>query len=151
MRTSFRSLLMLLPALFTGVSAWAEGHVTETRSWSFTQGRNHAAEVTDCEYWSASSKGRYSLAKALDNQELPSNTGGALTGLDGVYFTVAAGAVYGISQNFCFQNGSMTVRVPDCGVNDEIIVDFSGAGGDAPVPSDNITADELKVLSSIST
>ncbi|MDE7418776.1 MAG: hypothetical protein K2N35_01045 [Muribaculaceae bacterium] len=145
--------LMLLVSLFMGISAWASetqnGHVTTVRSWDFTQGKNHASEVTDCEYWKAGSKGRYSLEKDLDNQELPSNTGKALTGLDGVYFTVAKGAVYGISNNYCFQNGKMTVRIPDCGVNDEIILDFSGAGGDATVTSDNLTK-ELMVPSNIS-
>lgn len=145
--------LMFLMTLFTGASAWAaetEGeHITTVREWSLTQGKNHANQVTNCEYWSASSKGRYALAKALTDQELPSNTGGALTGLEGLYFTVGSGAVYGISQNFCFQNGSMTVRIPGCGVNDEIIVDFSGAGGEATVTSDNITA-TLTVPSNIS-
>lgn len=144
---------MFLMTLFTGASAWAaetEGeHITTVREWSLTQGKNHANQVTNCEYWSASSKGRYALAKALTDQELPSNTGGALTGLEGLYFTVGSGAVYGISQNFCFQNGSMTVRIPGCGVNDEIIVDFSGAGGEATVTSDNITA-TLTVPSNIS-
>ncbi|MDE6417296.1 MAG: hypothetical protein K2K68_09775, partial [Duncaniella sp.] len=143
----FSTMLMLLCALFTGVSAWAqEGeftHVTTERYWDFTKGKNHANEVTNCEYWSSGSKGRYALAKALDNQELPSNNGGALTGLDGVYFTVGSGAVYGITQNFCFQNGNMTVRIPGCGVNDEIIIDFAGSGGAATVTSDNITS-ELK-------
>lgn len=144
MRKTFTTL-MLIFSLLSGVSGWAAesegGHVTTTRSWSFTQGRNHANEVTNCEYWSAASKGRYSLAKALEDQELPSNNGGALSGLEGVYFTVGSGAVYGISQNFCFQNGTMTVRIPGCGVNDEIIVDFSGAGGEATVTSDNISKD----------
>lgn len=147
------SVFLLISMLFSGVSVRAaeseDGHVTTVRDWSLTQGKNHANEVTNCEYWSASSKGRYALAKALENQELPSNTGGALTGLDGLYFTVSSGAVYGISQNFCFQNGSMTIRIPGCGVNDEIIVDFSGAGGDATVTSDNITSD-LTVPASIS-
>ncbi len=146
-------MLFAVCALLSGVSSWAadsaDGHITEVRSWSLTNGKNHANEVTNCDYWSSASKGRYSLAKALTDQELPSNTGGALTGLDGLYFTVGSGAVYGISQNFCFQNGSMTVRIPGCGVNDEIIVDFSGAGGDATVTSDNITGD-LLVPSNIS-
>ncbi len=149
----FSITLMLMISLLTGISAWASetesGHVTTVRSWDFTKGGNHADQVTDCDYWSASSKGRYSLAKALDNQELPSNTGVALTGLEGVYFTVSKGAVYGISANYCFQNGSMTVRIPGCGVNDEIILDFSGAGGDATVTSDNITKD-LTVPANIS-
>lgn len=142
------SILMLLMMLFISSTAWAE-HVTEVRSWDFTKGSDHADQVTNCDYWASSSKGRYSLAKALTNQELPSNTGGALSGLEGVYFTVAKGAVYGISANYCFQNGSMTVRIPDCGVNDELILDFSGAGGDATVTSDNITK-ELMVPSNIS-
>lgn len=142
------SMLMLLMMLFISSTAWAE-HVTEVRSWDFTKGSDHADQVTNCDYWASSSKGRYSLAKALTNQELPSNTGGALSGLEGVYFTVAKGAVYGISANYCFQNGSMTVRIPDCGVNDELILDFSGAGGDATVTSDNITK-ELMVPSNIS-
>lgn len=152
MKKSF-SVFLLISLLFTGVSVRAaesaDGHVTTVRDWSLTQGKNHANQVTNCEYWSSSSKGRYALAKALDNQELPSNNGGALTGLEGLYFTVGSGAVYGISQNFCFQNGSMTVRIPGCGVNDEIIVDFSGAGGDATVTSDNITSD-LTVPASVS-
>lgn len=144
------STVLLMIALMTGLSAWAEdGHVTTVRTWDFTQGKNHQEEVKNCDYWSESSKGRYALAKALDNQELPSNNGGALTGLEGVYFTVGSGAVYGITQNFCFQNGNMTVRIPGCGVNDEIILDFSGAGGDATVTSDNLTKD-LLVPSNIS-
>ena len=141
-------------ALFAGVSAWADepeySHVTTVRSWDFTQGKNHASEVTNCDYWSAGAKGRYTLTKALANQELPSNNGGALTGLDGIYFTVGANAVYGISGNYYFQNGSIEVRIPGCGRNDELIVDFSGAGGDATVTSDNITK-ELTVPSNIST
>lgn len=141
----FTAALMLIVALFVGAKASAEetadGHVTTVRSWDFTQGKNHADQVTGCDYWEASSKGRYALAKALDNQELPSNTGGALTGLEGVYFTVGKGAVYGISNNYCFQNGSLSVRIPGCGVNDEIIVDFASAGGEASVTSDNITKD----------
>ncbi len=142
-------MLMLLP-LFTGFTAWAQDdaftHITTERNWDFTQGKNHANEVTNCDYWSASSKGRYALAKNLERQELPSNNGGALTGLEGVYFTVKSGAVYGISQNFCFQNGDMTVTIPGCGVNDEIIVDFSGASGDATVTSDNITSNLTTTL-----
>ena len=106
--------------------------------------------MTDCEYWSASSKGRYGLAKALDNQELPSNNGGALTGLEGVYFTISSGAVYGISQNFCLQNGKMTVRIPGCGRNDEIMLDFAGAGADATVTSENLTDATLTVPKSVS-
>ncbi|MDE6636825.1 MAG: hypothetical protein K2K32_01165, partial [Muribaculaceae bacterium] len=146
----FYSTVLLLIAIMTGISAWAEDeHVTTMRSWDFTLGQNHQEEVKNSDYWSESSKGRYALAKALDNQELPSNTGKALTGLEGVYFTVGSGAVYGITQNFCFQNGSMTVRIPGCGVNDEIILDFSGAGGDATVTSDNLTKD-LLVPSNIS-
>ncbi|MDE6389947.1 MAG: hypothetical protein K2L26_00835, partial [Duncaniella sp.] len=105
--------------------------------------------MTDCEYWSASSKGRYAIAKALENQELPSNNGGALSGLEGVYFTVGTGAVYGISQNFCFQHGKMTVRIPGCGVNDELILDFSGAGADATITSDNITDGTLTMPASV--
>ena len=142
------STLLLIMMLFISTSAWGD-HVTETRTWDFTKGSDHADQVTDCDYWTASSKGRYSLAVALENQELPANNGGALSGLEGVYFTVAKGAVYGITANYCFQNGSMTVRIPDCGVNDEIILDFSGAGGDAKVTSDNITK-ELMVPSNIS-
>ncbi len=145
--------LMLMISLFVGFTAWAQetdnGHVTTTRSWDFTQGANHAEEVKNCDYWSESSKGRYGLAKELKDQELPSSKGGALSGLEGIYFTVAKGAVYGISANYCFQNGSITVRIPGCGVNDEIIVDFSGAGGDATVTSDNLNK-ELMVPSSIS-
>lgn len=142
------SMLLLLMMLFISTTAWAE-HVTEVRSWDFTKGSRHADQVKNCDYWTASSKGRYSLAKALTNQELPSNSGAALSGLEGVFFTVNSGAVYGISANYCFQNGSMTVRIPDCGVNDEIILDFSGAGGDATVTSDNLTKD-LTVPSNIS-
>ena len=147
------STLLLIMLLFINVSAWAnetaDEHVTTVRSWDFTKGADHANEVTNCEFWAESSKGRYSLAKALEDQELPSNNGGALTGLEGVYFTVAKGAVYGISANYCFQNGSITVRIPGCGVNDEIILDFSGAGADATVSSDNLTK-ELMVPSNIS-
>ncbi|MDE5870331.1 MAG: hypothetical protein K2H22_00070, partial [Muribaculaceae bacterium] len=147
------STFLLMIMLFLSASTWAsvkeEGHVTTTRSWDLTKGSNHANEVKDCDYWAESSKGRYSLAKALEDQELPSNNGGALTGLEGIYFTVAKGAVYGISANYCFQNGSMTVRIPGCGVNDEIILDFSGAGGDATVSSDNLTK-ELTMPSNIS-
>ncbi|MDE6290764.1 MAG: hypothetical protein K2M16_04465, partial [Muribaculaceae bacterium] len=144
------STLLLIMMLFINTSAWAQdGHITDVRSWDFTKGSEHADQVTNCDYWASSSKGRYALAKALEDQELPSNTGGALSGLEGVYFTVAKGAVYGISANYCFQNGSMTVRIPGCGVNDELILDFSGAGGDATVTSDNITK-ELTVPSNIS-
>ena len=142
------SSMLLLMMLFLSSSVWAD-HVTDIRTWDFTKGGDHADQVANCDYWTASSKGRYSLAKALDNQELPANNGGALSGLEGVYFTVAKGAVYGITANYCFQNGSMTVRIPDCGVNDEIILDFSGAGGDATVTSDNLTK-ELTVPSNIS-
>lgn len=142
------STILLIMMLFTCTAAWAE-HVTEVRSWDFTKGNEHADQVKNCDYWKEGSKGRYSLEKALDNQELPSNTGGALSGLEGVYFTVGSGAVYGISANYCFQNGTMTARIPDCGVNDELFLDFSGAGGDATVTSDNITKD-LMVPSSIS-
>ena len=142
-----RNVFMLAVALFTCSTMLADDgdfvHVTKARSWNFTKGSKHANEVTNCEYWTESSKGRYALAKALTNQELPSNNGGALTDLEGVYFTVGKDAVYGISQNFCFQHGSMTVRIPGCGVNDEIILDFAGAGGEATVKSDNIT-EELK-------
>ncbi|MCM1162983.1 MAG: pectinesterase family protein [Muribaculaceae bacterium] len=134
-----RSTFSVMFSLLACVCAIAGEHVTTVRNWDFTKGSNHVEEVKNCEYWSAGSKGRYSLAKALENQELPSNTGAALTGLDGVYFTVAAGAVYGVTANYCFQSGKMTVRIPDCGRNDEIIVDFSGAGGEATVSSDNIT------------
>lgn len=153
MRKLVRSAFSVMLALFTCASAFAQEeftHVTTTRSWSFTQGKNHANEITDCEYWNASlSKGRTTLLKSLEDQELPSNTGAALSGLDGIYFTVASGAVYGISSNYCFQNGKITVRIPGCGVNDEVIIDFSGAGGDATVTSDNLTQD-LTVPSSIS-
>lgn len=66
MKKLFKSTLMLMAAAMTCLPAWADDtHVTETRSWSFTEGSKHAAEMTDCEYWSASSKGRYALAKAL--------------------------------------------------------------------------------------
>ncbi len=147
------SSLLLMFTLLSSLNVRAQEaeweHVTTPREWSFTSGKNHAAEVTDCEYWAASSKGRYSLAKALDNQELPSNTGKALSCLEGVYFTVSNGAVYGISQNFCFQHGNMTVRIPGCGVNDELILDFSGAGAESTVTSDNITAGTLTLPSSV--
>lgn len=153
MRKLLRSTLSLMLSVLTctyALAADAAGeHVTTDRSWDFTKGSRHASEVTNCEYWSAGSKGRYSLAKALDNQELPSNTGGALTGLEGIYFTVASGAVYGVSGNYCFQNGKITVRIPNCGKNDEIVVDFSGAGGEATVSSDNITS-TLTMPSSVS-
>ena len=151
MRT-FRNLLLMFTIL-SSLNVWAQEaeweHVTTTREWSFTAGKKHASEVTNCEYWSSASKGRYSLAKALTNQELPSNTGGALSGLEGVYFTVSSGAVYGISQNFCFQNSNMTVRIPGCGVNDELILDFSGACAESTVTSDNITAGTLTLPSSV--
>ena len=144
MKKFFKSTLVLMMSLFMATSAWADesdgGHVTTVRSWDFTKGKNHAKEVTDCEYWKAGSKGRYSLEKDLADQELPSNKGVALTGLEGVYFTISKGAVYGISNNYCLQNGTMTVRIPGCGVNDEIIVDFASAGGEASVSSDNITS-----------
>ena len=98
------SMLSLMMLFLTGMSAFASengrAHVETTRFWDLTQGKNHAEEVKNCDYWSEGSKGRYSLAKALDNKELPSNKGGALTGLEGLYFTVGSGAVYGISQNF---------------------------------------------------
>lgn len=149
MRKFLHYSLIALLTLVTSVTALAEGHVTTTRSWDFTKGDKHASEVTDCDYWAASSKGRYSLAKALTNQELPSNKGGALTGLDGIYFTVSSGAVYGISANFCFQNGKMTVRIPDCGRNDEIILDFSGAGGEALATSENLNK-EVTIPSNVS-
>ncbi|MCH5347594.1 MAG: hypothetical protein J1E63_10805 [Muribaculaceae bacterium] len=143
MRKHLQCALLLLVGLLTGVTARADGdfvHVTTERSWDFTQGKNHKNEVSNCEYWSAvDSKGRVSLNKALDNQELPSNRGDALTGLEGVYFTITTGAVYGISNNYCLQHGSMTVRIPGCGVNDELIIDFAGAGSEATVSSDAIT------------
>ena len=148
----FTNLLFVF-TLLSSLGVWAQDaeweHVTTPREWSFTNGKAHASEVTDCEYWTAASKGRYTLAKALDNQELPSNTGGALTGLEGVYFTVAKGAVYGVSANYCFQNGNMTVRIPGCGVNDELILDFSGAGGESTVTSENITAGTLTLPASV--
>lgn len=155
MRKLFTRALTLMVAAMTCTSAWAQEsewvHVTEPRNWDFTQGKNHASEITDCEYWNATlSKGRTSLLKALEDQELPSNTGKALSGLEGIYFTVASGAVYGISSNYCLQNGKMTVRIPGCGRNDEITVDFSGAGSDATVTSDNITAEQLLVPANIS-
>ena len=81
------SSMLLLMMLFLSSSVWAD-HVTDIRTWDFTKGGDHADQVADCDYWTASSKGRYSLTKALDNQELPANNGGALSGLDGVYFTV---------------------------------------------------------------
>ncbi len=144
MRKLYSSTLLLMFSLLTSAYAFPakaaeEEHVTTVRSWDLTQGSHHANEVTNCEYWKEGSKGRYSLTKLLENQELPSNTGGALTGLEGLYFTVSSGAVYGISANYCFQNGKMTVRIPGCGRNDEIIVDFSGAGSEATVTSENIT------------
>lgn len=155
MKKLFTQALTLAVAVMTCTSAWAQNaeweHVTEVRNWSFTNGKAHASEVTDCEYWTAGSKGRYALAKSLENQELPSNKGGALTGLEGVYFTVASGAVYGISQNYCLQNGKMTVRIPNCGHNDELILDFSGAGGDATVTSTNIKDEQLLVPAAVTT
>lgn len=66
-----------------------------------------------------------------------------------MYFTVAKGAVYGVSANYCFQNGNMTVRIPGCGVNDELILDFSGAGGESTVTSENITAGTLTLPASV--
>lgn len=153
MRKLFSSTLLLVLSILTCVNTLAAEsdwtHVETERSWDLTKGTNHVNEVTNCEYWTSSSKGRYSLAKALDSQELPSNNGGALTGLEGLYFTVSAGAVYGVTANYCFQNGKMTVRIPNCGKNDELIIDFSGAGGDATVSSDNITS-TLTVPSSVS-
>lgn len=122
-------------------------HITTERNWDFTKGSNHKNEVTNCEYWNSSKNGRYALAKALEDQELPSNNGGALTGLEGVYFTVPSGAVYGITANYCFQNGKMTVRIPNCGVNDEIFIDFAGAGSEATVTSDQITSQLSTTLS----
>ena len=64
------STLLLLMMLFVSSFAWAAEteHVTETRSWDFTKGSAHADQVTNCDYWSAGSKGRYSLAIALDDQ-----------------------------------------------------------------------------------
>ena len=103
MRKLYTSSLMLMLALFTGLSAWAQetewSHVTTPRSWDFTKGSNHKNEITNCDYWNSSlSSGRTTLLKNLENQELPSNTAsGVLPGLDGVYFTVAARAGYGIS------------------------------------------------------
>lgn len=147
MKKFFNSGLMLLASLLAAGTAWAQDsgseHVTTPRSWDFTKGSKHAGEVTNCEYWSSSSKGRYALAKALDNQELPSNKGGALTDLEGIYFTVSAGAVYGISQNFCFQNGDITVRIPGVGKNDEVTIDFSAAGQEATVECENLTTSRL--------
>lgn len=147
------SSLLLMFTLLSSLNMRAQEaeweHVTTPREWSFTNGKNHAAEVTDCEYWAAGNKGRYSLAKALENQELPSNTGKALSGLEGVYFTISSGAVYGVSGNYCFQHGNMKVRIPGCGVNDELILDFSGAGGESTVTSDNITAGTLTLPSSV--
>ncbi len=137
-------LLSLVVALFTGSAAWAQEfeHITVERSWNFANGKIHESEVkANTEYWSSSSKGRYALAKALTDQELPGKDGAALTGLDGVYFTVSSGAVYGVTGNYGFQNGSMTVRIPGCGKNDQLFIDFSGAGGTATVTSDNITED----------
>lgn len=148
MNKLFKGTLAFTLMLLTCMTTWAQ-HVTTFRTWDFTQGKNHENEVTNCDYWTASSKGRYALAKALTNQELPSNTGGALTGLEGIYFTISANAVYGITQNFCLQNGKITVRIPGCGRNDELTVDFSGAGGDATVTSENITK-ELTMPANVS-
>lgn len=153
MRNFFKTALVLMASLLSVAPVWAEDseweHVTTQRVWNFANGKAHQNEVTNCDAWEASSKGRYTLKVNLTDQELPSNTGGALSGLEGVYFTVPSGAVYGVTQNFGFQNGTMTVRIPGCGRNDEILLDFSGAGGDATVTSDNITGD-LLVPSNIS-
>lgn len=81
MKNFFKSTFVLMMSLFMATSAWADepaegGHVTTERVWSFTNGKNHAGEVTDCEYWKAGSKGRYSVEKDLTDCELPSNKGG---------------------------------------------------------------------------
>ena len=55
MRT-FRNLLLMFTIL-SSLNVWAQEaeweHVTTTREWSFTAGKKHASEVTNCEYWCA--------------------------------------------------------------------------------------------------
>lgn len=129
-------MLSLLP----GVNAMADdSSLPAPRSWDLTKGANHVNEVKNSEYWTAGNKGRYSLAKSLSNKELPSNTGAPLSGLEGLYFTVSSGAVYGITDNHYFQANKMSVRIPDCGEKDVITIDFAGAGSEATVTSSNIT------------
>ena len=146
MKKAFKVSLTFMAVLLSIAFAWAEGvggtKVTTTRSWDFTKGKNHADQVTDCEYWSASSSGRYSLAKALEDQEMPGNDG-VLTGLEGLYLTVPS-AVYGVSGNYCLQGNEITIRIPNCGANDEIIVDFatSNKNNEATLNSDDIIETE---------
>lgn len=100
--------------------------ITTAREWDFANGKEHAEQIL-CDSWAAGSKGRYGLEVALDDQELPGKDG-ALSGLEGIYFTAGKSAVYGITQNFCFQgSGSYTVRIPDCGKDDEITVHYAAS------------------------
>lgn len=143
MNFSFKKWMMAIAAIFAFGLSWAtvSGIASSERSWDFTKGANHADQITDCEYWNpdyASSKGRTTLLLDLNDQELPSNTGAALSGLEGIYFTVAKGAVYGISGNYCLQSGSMTVRIPDCEAGDTLKIGFCGAGSEATIASESI-------------
>ncbi|MDE6377646.1 MAG: hypothetical protein K2K72_02770 [Duncaniella sp.] len=102
--------------------------ITTAREWDFTQGPNHADQIV-CDSWAASSKGRYGLNVDLEDQELPGKDG-VLTGLEGIYFTLSKGAVYGISDNKRLQNANITFRIPNCGEGDKITVHYcSGTKG----------------------
>ena len=146
MKKLFKVSLTCMAVLLSIAFAWAEGvggtKVTTTRTWDFTKGANHKNQVTDCEYWTAGSSGRYSLAKALDDQEMPGNDG-VLTGLEGIYLSVPS-AVYGVSGSYCLQGNEITIRIPNCGANDEIIIDFatSNKSNAATLTSDDIIETE---------
>lgn len=144
MRNFYKNSLMLVAALFTCASAMAaeteEGPITTPRSWSFTDGKSLVDEITAGDYWAASSKGRFATTVNLEDQEIPSNTGATLTGLEGIYFTVPSGMLFGVTQNFCVQANKFTVRIPRCGAHDEIMVDFASAtsGQEVSCSSENL-------------
>lgn len=143
MKKIFKVSLTLMAVLLSIAFAWAEDvgltKVTTPRSWDFTKGANHADQVTGCDYWSSGSKGRYNLEIAIEDQELPGNDG-VLTGLEGIYLTLPKAAVYGVTGNYCLQANTIDVRIPNCGANDEIVVDFAvgTAKATATMESDDI-------------
>ena len=115
--------------------------IKEARTWDFANGGAHESQIVgNTDYWSESSKGRYALAVDLVNQELPGIGGKALTGMEGIYLTVGKGAVYGITQNFCFQNNDIAFRIPDCAAGDTITVEYCSASKNTEV---TLTSDDL--------
>ncbi len=113
------------------VAAMAFASMAEGRSWNFVLSADNADSqaIQSSSLWSEGSKGRWTNANALKNEQLMIDETTPVACTEGLYFTADATKILlGCTNNYYLQtNGNVTICIPECAAGDSIKIGISSS------------------------